>query len=113
MSDARLDEVFVMTVGSACLNQMDLSPDLWVVSSHEVHISARTIADVLVWHEKYPDDTRVLSSDCNAALCFLGSLDLCYARAAVTYVYESCAGDDVVAGRVFGLITQYCASRTT
>ena len=108
MSDALLDEVFVLTVGSAHLNQMDLSPELWFMGEHEVHVCARSLADVVVWHEKYPCDKRVRSSDSTAALCFLSSLGVDYARAALEYVCDSCAGDDALVGRVFDMIVVYC-----
>ena len=108
MSDALLDDEIVMTVGSAWLNQMDLSSDVWHILVHDVHFSARHLADVLIWHEKYPDDHRVTHSDCLAALCFLSRLERRYSKSAVMYVHESCAGDESVAGKVFSLIIQHC-----
>ena len=111
MSDSLLDEVFVMTVGSARLNQMHLNPDLWFLGEHDVHVCARNIADMLVWHEKYPGDTRVSNWDCRAALCFLSHLEARYATSAIMYVYNSCASDGDVAGNVFSMIVDYCKSR--
>ena len=100
MSDVSvLDEVIVLTIGSAWLNQMELSPDVWHVVCHDVYFTPRHIADVLIWHEKYPDDAKLTSSDRIAALFFLSRLESIHSKSAVMYVHEVCAGDQLLAAK--------------